>query len=43
VRLRPEDHVFLRERVAARGMATATYASMVLRAQLRALTPLPES
>jgi predicted ATPase with chaperone activity len=42
VRLRPEDHVLLRERAAARGMAAATYASMVLRAHLRALTPLPD-
>jgi hypothetical protein len=42
VRLRPEDHVLLRERSAARGMAAATYASMVLRAHLRALTPLPD-
>jgi hypothetical protein len=42
VRLRPEDHVLLRERAAGRGMAAATYASMVLRAHLRTLTPLPE-
>jgi hypothetical protein len=42
VRLRPEDHVLLRERAAARGLRTATYASMVLRAHLRAVTPLPD-
>jgi hypothetical protein len=42
VRLRPEDHVLLRERAAGRGMAAATYASMVLRAHLRALAPLPD-
>ena len=42
VRLRPEDHVLLRERAAGRGMATATYASILLRAHLRAVSPLPE-
>lgn len=42
VRLRPEDHVLLRERAVGRGMAAATYASTVLRAHLRTLTPLPE-
>lgn len=42
VRMRPEDHVLLRERAVGRGMAAATYASMVLRAHLRTLTPLPE-
>lgn len=42
VRLRTEDHVLLRERAAARGMAAATYASILLRAHLRALRPLPE-
>jgi hypothetical protein len=42
VRLRPEDHVLLRERAAARGIPPATYVSMVLRAHLRALTPLPD-
>jgi predicted DNA binding CopG/RHH family protein len=42
VRLRSEDHVLLRERAAARGMAAATYASMVLRAHLRAVAPLPD-
>jgi hypothetical protein len=42
VRLRTEDHVLLRERAAGRGMAAATYASILLRAHLRALQPLPE-
>jgi hypothetical protein len=42
VRLRPEDHVLLRERAAGRGMATATYASIVLRSHLRAVAPFPE-
>jgi hypothetical protein len=42
VRLRPDDHVLLRERAAARGLATATYASMVLRVHLRSVTPLPD-
>ena len=42
VRLRPEDHVLLRERATGRGMATATYASIVLRVHLRAAPPLPE-
>ncbi len=35
VRLRPDDHVLLRERAAGRGMAAATYASIVLRTHLR--------
>jgi hypothetical protein len=42
VRLRPEDHLLLRERANGRGLAVATYASMLLRAHLRAMTPLPE-
>jgi hypothetical protein len=41
VRLRSEDHVLLRERAASRGMASATYGSMVLRARLRGVAPLP--
>ncbi len=41
VRLRPEDHLLLRERATGRGMATATYASFLLRAHLRAVTPMP--
>jgi hypothetical protein len=42
VRLRPEDHLLLRERALARGMASATYASLLLRAHLRNLAPLPK-
>jgi hypothetical protein len=42
VRLRPDDHLLLRERAEGRGMAAATYASIVLRAHLRAVTPLPD-
>ena len=41
VRLRPDDQLLLRERAAARGMAAATYASVLLRAHLRNL-PLPK-
>jgi len=40
-KLRPEDHVLLRERAAGRGMPTATYASIALRARLRRVSPLP--
>jgi hypothetical protein len=42
VRLRADDHELLAERSAARGIPAATYVSMVLRAHLRAVTPLPE-
>jgi hypothetical protein len=42
VRLRPEDHLLLRERASGRGMAAATYASFLLRAHLRAVTPIPD-
>jgi hypothetical protein len=35
VRLRPEDRLLLYERAAARGMASATYASVLVRAHLR--------
>lgn len=41
VRLRPEDHLLLRERAAARGMAGATYVSVLVRSHLRRLPPLP--
>jgi hypothetical protein len=43
VRLAPGDRQLLQERSAARCMAPATYASVLLRAHLRALTPLPEA
>jgi len=42
VRLRSQDHLLLRERAAGRGMAAATYASILLRAHLRDLRPLPD-
>jgi len=42
VRLRPEDHLLLRERATGRGMPAATYASFLLRAHLRAVTPMPD-
>ena len=42
VRLRLEDHVLLRERAASRGMAAATYASILLRTHLRGVAVLPE-
>ncbi|MGC2460094.1 MAG: hypothetical protein WA446_03820 [Steroidobacteraceae bacterium] len=41
VRLRPDDQLLLAERAAARGMAAATYVSVLVRAQLRGLAPLP--
>ena len=42
VRLRPEDRVLLRERAAGRGMAAATYASIVLRTHLRGIARIPD-
>jgi hypothetical protein len=42
IRLRPDDQILLRERAAARGMAPATYVSVLVRAHLRALAPLPK-
>jgi len=42
VRLRPEDRLLLHERAAARGMASATYVSVLVRAHLRSLAPLPK-
>ena len=41
VRLRPDDQLLLRERAAARRMAPATYVSVLVRAHLRQLAPLP--
>lgn len=43
VRLTAGDRQLLKERSAARCLAPATYASILLRAHLRALTPLPET
>jgi hypothetical protein len=42
IRLRPDDQLLLRERAAARGMPQATYVSVLTRAHLRSLTPLPQ-
>jgi hypothetical protein len=42
VRLRLGDHALLRERAARRGLASATYVSMLVRAHLRGLSPLPD-
>src|SRR5947207_11985586 len=42
IRLRCEDHTLLRERAASRGMAAATYASVLLRTHLRGVALLPE-
>ena len=42
VRIRKEDRLLLHERAAARGMASATYASVLVRAHLRSLAPLPK-
>ncbi|MBM0105779.1 plasmid mobilization relaxosome protein MobC [Steroidobacter sp. S1-65] len=41
VRLKPDDRLILRERAAARGLPAATYVSVLLRAHLRHLAPLP--
>jgi len=42
VRVRREDRLLLHERATARGMASATYLSVLLRSHLRVLTPLPK-
>ena len=42
IRLRPDDQILLRERAAARGMPAATYVSVLTRAHMRALSPLPK-
>src|SRR5580658_5968615 len=42
VRLRRGDRLLLHERAAARGMASATYVSVLVRAHLRDLTRLPK-
>ena len=41
-RLRQEDRLLLYERAAARGMASATYVSVLVRSHLRSLAPLPK-
>jgi hypothetical protein len=42
IRLHPDDQMLLRERAAARGMPAATYVSVLTRAHLRSLSPLPK-
>jgi hypothetical protein len=42
VRLRPGDHALLRARAARRGLASATYVSMLVRTHLRGVSPLPD-
>ena len=42
IRLLPEDQALLRERAAARAMPAATYVSVLVRAHLRQVAPLPE-
>jgi hypothetical protein len=42
IRLRPDDRLLLRERARARGMPAATYVSVLARAHLRSLSPLPK-
>lgn len=42
VRLLQEDRLLLHERSAARGMASATYVSVLVRSHLRSLAPLPK-
>ncbi len=42
VRLHPADQSLLRERAAARGMPAATYVSVLTRAHIRGLAPLPK-
>jgi mobilization protein MobC len=42
VRLRPDDRLLLHERAGARGMASATYVSVLVRSHLRSLAPFPK-
>jgi hypothetical protein len=42
IRLQPGDHLLLRERAVARAMPAATYVSVLVRAHLRSLSPLPK-
>jgi hypothetical protein len=43
LRLRADDRLLLGERAAARGMPVATYVSVLTRAHLRSLAPLPKA
>ena len=42
VRLHRDDRLLLDDRAAARGMASATYVSVLLRSHLRSMAPLPK-
>jgi hypothetical protein len=42
VRLDPEDRLLLTNRATVRGMPSATYVSLLVRAHLRGVTPLPK-
>jgi hypothetical protein len=42
VRLQASDHLLLRERAATRAIPAATYVSVLVRAHLRSLSPLPK-
>jgi hypothetical protein len=42
VRLQPGDQILLRDRAEARAMPAATYVSVLVRAHLRSITPLPK-
>lgn len=42
VRMPKEDRLLLHERAAARGMASATYVSVLVRSHLRSIAPLPK-
>lgn len=42
IRLCVDDQILLRDRATARGMAPATYVSVLTRAHLRSLPPLPK-
>jgi hypothetical protein len=42
VRLAPEDRILLNDRATARGMASATFVSVLVRSYLRNLAPLPK-
>jgi hypothetical protein len=43
VRIRTDNQLLLRERAAARGMAAATYVSVLTRSHLRSLAPIPKA
>jgi hypothetical protein len=43
IRLQAGDHLLLRERAVARSMPAATYVSVLVRAHLRSLSPIPKT